>query len=200
MSNLTRPPAPACGQDPHVRLWTREEYYRLGELDFFRGQRVELIEGRIIVVPRPTFQQFATLEKVSQVLRNTLPTGFWVRSQGPLTLSQATEPEPDVSVVVGQIKDYHDHPTTAVLIVEVSDTTLAYDRGEKASLYARAGIADYWIVNLVDRKLEVRRTPGPDAAQPYGHGYASVSELLPPATVSPLAAPQVSLAVADLIA
>jgi Uma2 family endonuclease len=105
-----------------------------------------------------------------------------------------------VYVVVGQRDDYRDHPTTAVLVVEVSDSTLDYDRGQKASLYARAGIADYWIVNLVDRRLEVRRTPIADTTQALGHGYASVTELVPPATISLLAAPHVSFAVADLLA
>jgi Uma2 family endonuclease len=101
--------------------------------------------------------------------------------------------------VVGRREDYSDHPTTAVLIVELSESTLAYDRSRKASLYARAGIADYWIVNLVNNQLEVRRDPRPDPSQPYGHGYANVAILVPPAVVNPLAAPQVSLAVADLL-
>src|SRR5262249_26865513 len=91
------------------------------------------------------------------------------------------------------------HPQTAVLIVEVSESRLDYDRTRKASLYARADITDYWIVNLVNNQLEVRRDPRPDPSQHYGHGYASLTTLVPPAVVSPLAAPQVSLAVADLL-
>jgi Uma2 family endonuclease len=168
-------------------------------LGFFRGQRAELIEGEILVVSKQRPEHYFTMDRTAETLRRTLPN-LWVRQRGPLSFSPMTEPEPDVSVVVGKVDDYRDHPTSAVLIVEVSDSTLAYDRGRKASLYARAGIADYWIVNLVDRRLEVRRAPVPDATQVYGHGYSSVTELVPPATVSPLAAPQVSLAVADLIA
>jgi Uma2 family endonuclease len=86
-----------------------------------------------------------------------------------------------------------------VLVVEVSDTTLTSDRTRKASLYARAGIADYWIVNLVEHQLEVRRTPITEPSQAYGYAYQSLTTLLPPATISPLAEPQVNLAVAELI-
>jgi Uma2 family endonuclease len=117
----------------------------------------------------------------------------------PSTLSFISEPEPDVSVVSGKREDHTDHRTSAELVVEVSDNSMEYDRTRKASLYARAGIADYWIVNLVDRQLEVRRDPRPDPSQPYGHGYANVTVLVPPASVNPLAAPHVSLAVAELL-
>jgi Uma2 family endonuclease len=82
--------------------------------------------------------------------------------------------------------------------VEVSDSSLSYDRRRKGSLYARAGIADYWIVNLVRRRLEVYRAPIPDASRPYGHRSSSRTDLLPPATVNPLALPHAAIAVADL--
>jgi len=190
-------PAPVEAE-PTPRRWTREEYYRMGELGFFHGQRVELIEGEIIVLSPQNWPHSSTVDRVGEVLRRILGTGFWVRTQIPLNLG-TSDPELDVSVVLGRREDYSDHPTTAVLIVEVSDSTLAYDRSRKASLYARAGIADYWIVNLVDKQLEVRRDPRPDPSQYYGHGYASVTILVPPAVVNPLAAPQVSLAVADLL-
>jgi Uma2 family endonuclease len=105
-----------------------------------------------------------------------------------------------VAVVTGSRAQYATHhPQSAVLIVEVSESSLAYDRGRKASLYSRAGIADYWIVNLVNNQVEVHRDPHPDATQHYGHGYASATILVPPAVVNPLAAAQVSLAVVDLL-
>jgi Uma2 family endonuclease len=151
-----------------------------------------------VVLSPQNWPHASTVDRVGEALRRVLGIGFWVRMQFPLNLG-TSDPEPDVSVVVGQREDYSDHPTTAVLIVEVSDSTLAYDRGRKASLYARAGIADYWIVNLVDNQLEVRRDPRPDATQHYGHGYANVTVLVPPAVVNPLALPNASLAVADLL-
>jgi Uma2 family endonuclease len=184
--------------EPMPRRWTREEYYRMADLGLFHGQRVELLEGEIVVLSPQNWPHASTVDRVGEALRRVLGIGFWVRMQFPLNLG-TSDPEPDVSVVVGQREDYSDHPTTAVLIVEVSDSTLAYDRGRKASLYARAGIADYWIVNLVDNQLEVRRDPRLDATQHYGHGYANVTVLAPPAVVNPFALPQVSLAVADLL-
>jgi Uma2 family endonuclease len=120
--------------------------------------------------------------------------------QGPLDLGPYSEPEPDVAVVPGPRARYAtQHPRTAVLVVEVSDTTLAYDRTHKASLYAAAGIEDYWIINLVDGQVEVRRDPVPDPIQPHGHTYATLTVLRPPASVAPLAAPGAGLAIADLL-
>jgi Uma2 family endonuclease len=188
---------PTLGE-PTRRLWTRDEYYRMGEMGLFFGQRVELIEGEIMVFSPQNWPHTSTVARVGEVLQRVLGAGFWVRMQFPLNLS-TSDPEPDLSVVTGRLEDHSDHPTTAVLIVEVSETTLHYDRTRKASLYARAGIREYWIVNLVNNQLEVRRDPRPDPTQPYSHGYATLSTLVPPAPVCPLAAPQVSLAVADLL-
>ncbi|MBI4572140.1 MAG: Uma2 family endonuclease [candidate division NC10 bacterium] len=95
-------------------------------------------------------------------LRKAFGEGTHVRIQLPLALDPSSEPEPDVTVVRGSPRDYRDaHPSAALLVVEVADTTLSHDRDQKGSLYARAGVADYWIVNLVDQVLEVYRDPGP---------------------------------------
>ncbi|HEV3262784.1 MAG TPA: Uma2 family endonuclease [Gemmataceae bacterium] len=186
--------------DPEPRRWTKTEFYEMAELGWFRGQRVELIEGQVMVLSPQKFAHYATVDKGGEVLRATFASGFWVRTQAPINLGTHSEPEPDVSVVQGSRGDYTAHPTTAVLLVEVSETTLANDRGPKASLYARAGIADYWIVNLVRTQLEVYRDPGPDPAQPFGFGYATRIVLSAQDVVSPLAAPQQPIAVADLFA
>jgi Uma2 family endonuclease len=158
----------------------------MADAGFFHGQRAELIEGAVMVLSPQKAQHFTTTARVAELMHNAFGTGYHVRMQGPLELGPHSEPEPDVAVVVGTREQHAgQHPTTAALIVEVSDTTLISDRTRKASLYTRAGIADYWIVNLVDRKLVVRRIPVPDSSQPYGHGYASISELVPPAAVTP---------------
>jgi Uma2 family endonuclease len=182
------------------RRWSKREYYRLGELGFFRGQRVELLEGQIVVLSPQKPEHSFTLDQVARVLQTPFGQGHWVRMQLPLDLGQTSEPEPDISVVQGHPAQFRTaHPTAAVLIVEVSDTTLSYDRGRKASLYARAGILDYWIVNLVQRQVEVYRDPIPDRAQHYGFRYATRADRLPPAVLNPLALPQAAISVADLL-
>jgi Uma2 family endonuclease len=185
--------------EPRTRLWTRAEFYQLADLGFFQGQRAELIEGKIMVLSPQNGPHASTVDRVAEVLRQGLGSGFWVRMQLPLNFTPSSDPEPDVSVVAGQRDDYTDHPTSALLLVEVSDTTLAYDRRDKASLYARAGIGDYWIVNLVDLQLEVLRNPVPDLTQPYGHGYAHSTIHRSTASVTPLATPALLVRVADLL-
>jgi Uma2 family endonuclease len=138
-------------QPPQPRKWSREEYYHLGNLGFFRNQRVERIGGAIMVRSPQTWPHASTTDRVAVVLRGGFGPAAWVRTEMPLEFGLTSDPEPDVSVVPGRIEDYTDHPTTALLVVEVSDTSLAFDRGDKASLYAAAGIADYWIVNLNER-------------------------------------------------
>lgn len=182
------------------RRWSKKEYYRLGELGFFHGQRVELLEGVLMDQSPQGALHADTTDCVRRVLGSLFGTGYLVRCQFPLDLGQTTEPEPDVAVVVGVPRQFQSaHPTSAELIVEVSDTTLAYDRHRKGSLYARAGIADYWIVNLVDRQIEVYRDPVPDATQPYGYRYANRTDVSPPNMVSPLALPQAAIPAAELL-
>ncbi|HZY90430.1 MAG TPA: Uma2 family endonuclease, partial [Gemmataceae bacterium] len=139
--------------EPRLRLWTREEFYRMAEFGWFDGQRAELIEGEVMVLRPQNWPHASTVDRAAEALRLALPAGFWVRAQLPLSLGTSSDPEPDVSVVLGHRSAYSGHPTGAVLVVEVSDSSLDYDRTRKASLYARAGIGDYWIVNLLDRQV-----------------------------------------------
>jgi Uma2 family endonuclease len=198
--STTAPSSSLPDIEPSRRRWTREEYYRLGDLGWFQGQHTELIEGEIMVLsPQGPSHSYVT-DHVAEDLRSSGWLDVWVRMQLPIDLGTFSEPEPDVSVVVGTSADYRDaHPTFALLIVEVSDSTLAYDRGRKASLYAMRGVGDFWIVNMPDGQLEVHRDPRPDAAQPFGYGYASQEILQSGSVVSPLAAPQIAISVADLI-
>jgi Uma2 family endonuclease len=123
-----------------------------------------------------------------------------VRGQGPLALDEESEPEPDVAVVAGSFRDYvTGHPSRPALVVEVSESSLALDRDHKGSLYARAGLVDYWIVNLVDRTLEVYRDPVPDEAASFGWRYRSVEVLRGEASVSPLASPGARIRVSDVL-
>jgi len=186
---------------PQPRLWTREEYYKMVEAGVLRpDERVELIGGRIIAMSPQNSPHFTAVCLVEDVLRTAFGPGHVVRVQGPLDVSPSSQPEPDIAVVQGHARDYsRAHPTTALLVVEVSESTLAFDRGEKASLYASAGIPEYWVVNLVDRQVEVYRDPVPVTGQPYGYGYRSCTHYFAVDTVAPAAMPQSAITVADLL-
>jgi Uma2 family endonuclease len=183
-----------------VRRWSKAEYYRLSELGFFQGQRVELIEGKLMVMSPQNAPHAGLLFKVQVRLMSAFGSGYCVRPQLPLDLGAITEPEPDILVVHGTVDQFLTaHPTSAALIVEVSDTTLSYDRNHKGSLYARAGIADYWIVNVNANLLEVHRYPIVDATTPFGWRYSSIQVLQVGASVQPVALPGVDIPVADLL-
>ncbi len=184
-----------------TRRWTREEYERLIETGIFHPEeRVELIDGELVVVTPQKSIHATAICLAEDVLRIAFGSGCNVRAQLPLALDPDSEPEPDVAVVAGTPRDYRDaHPTAALLVVEVADTTLAFDRERKGSLYARAGIAEYWIVNLADRVLEVHRDPGPVPSAQYGWSYRATQRLSASDSVSPLAAPRARIAVSDLL-
>ena len=180
------------------RRWTRAEYDAIAEAGIFGPEeRLELIDGEVLVVSPPSEPHVVGAHKSTDAARAAFGPGYTVRQQAPLALGLDSEPEPDVAVVAGSPEDYDDHPTTALLVIEISRATLAYDRGTKASLYARAGIRDYWIANLVHRQLEVLRDPGP---MPDGQiGYRSREVSKPGQTIAPLAKPDAPIAVEALL-
>ncbi len=188
--------------EPRPLVWTAEEYYRLCEQEWFQGKRVELIGGEIVEMPAQKNWHLAGITLTEDALRAAFGPNFWVRVQGTLDLSPLSVPDPDVAVVPGTVRQLArlaNNPTTALLIVEVADTTLSYDRNAKASLYAASGIADYWIVNIPGAQLEVYRDPVANAQARFGHSYASLTILRAGDVVSPLALPGVSIPVADLL-
>jgi len=137
---------------------------------------------------------------LQRVLIDTFGAGGTVRAQMPVALDEESEPEPDVSVVPGDPRDYRDaHPERPALIVEVALSRLRFDREHKGSLYARAGIGDYWIVNIPNRRLEIYREPEPDETAAFGWRYGRSVTLGPDERVAPLAAPQASILIADLL-
>ncbi len=185
--------------EPRTVRWTKDEYHRLAEMGWFDQRRVELLDGEIFEMPVPRIPHVIALDVTSNALRTAFGSGYWVSSQAPLDLTLSSEPIPDLFVVPGKARDYTAHPTTALLVVEISDTTLSFDRNRKASLYAAARIQDYWIVNLVDRQLEVYRVPVSDPAQAFGWSYSQRTILASGDTVSPLVLPQAQIPVADLL-
>lgn len=186
---------------PNRWVWTVEEFQRAYDLGVFGyDARLELIEGEIIRKMPQSERHAWGVRAAQEVISRLFVEGHDIRVQMPLGLSTISGPEPDVAVVVGTFNDYkRAHPKTAVLVVEVSDSTLAYDRSTKAALYARAGVPEYWIVNLPDGVLEVHRQPAPMADQPLGHHYRSITRLTPNDTLSPLARPDVNIEVSTLL-
>jgi len=184
-----------------TRRWTRSEYARLIEIGVFRpGDPVELLGGDLVVSEPQGSAHYTAILLVQEALRAALGPGWLVRSQGPVALDDESEPEPDVAVVPGAARDYsRAHPARPALVVEVAESSLALDREHKGSLYARAGFEDYWILNLVDRVLEVCRRPVADPGAAFGWRYASREVLGPGAFVTPLAAPGALIAVTDLL-
>lgn len=186
--------------NPRPYRWTREQFYQMLDLGWFQDQLVELIGGEVIEMAAQLDLHLASITLTGDALRAAFGPGYWVRMQGSLDLSPYGIPSPDLAVTPGNPQGA---PRTiaksALLIVEVSDTTVAYDRYHKAPLYAAGGIADYWIVNLVQRQLEVYRDPVADSTQLFGCRYNSRTILDPPDTITPLAAPHASITVADLL-
>ncbi len=183
-----------------LRRWSRVEYDRLVDLGVFAGEPLELIGGQLMVAEPQGAYHVSAIGTADDALRAVLPAGWIVRTQAPVALDDESEPEPDLAVVPGRPADYRAaHPNRPALAIEVADSSLGFDRRQKGSLYARAGIQDYWIVNLVDRVLEVYRDPAPDPAAPYGWRYRSVTTLVPPAIVVPLAFASSQIVVADLL-
>jgi Uma2 family endonuclease len=178
--------------------FTREQYYRLGELGFFDGKRVERIRGEIVEMSPKNWPHVVASRKTADVLQAVFAGVGWVSRQDPISLPDS-DPEPDVAVLAGRIEDYSDHPTTALLVVEVADTTLFDDTTEMAEVYAEAGIADYWVLDLNGRRLLVFRDPAPLPAGLGATAYRTQLTLGPADRVSPLAAPNAPILVGDLL-
>jgi Uma2 family endonuclease len=184
------------------RLFSASEYWKMAELGFFNRERVELIGGRIVGMSPQSNWHALGIARIREALEQAFGPAFWVRTQNSLDLTPHSVPDPDVAVVPGAPAQYlgqRQNPKSALLIVEVSETTLADDRTEKASLYAASGILDYWILNLVDAVLEIRRDPQPDSSQTFGFRYASLQTLQRSDFACPLAAPTSSISVDALL-
>ena len=187
--------------EPELKRWTRVEYEQLVEREVFtRDDRIELIDGLLVVAEPQSAYHYTAIGLVVRALTRVFGDGWTIRSQGPLALDDTSEPEPDVAVVRGDLLDYAAaHPSDPVLVVEVTLSSVTLDRRYKSSLYARAGRREYWVLDLVNQTLEVRREPAPSTSAPYGWDYSSVQVLRAGDSVSALAAPHARIAVADLL-
>jgi len=153
-----------------VRRFSVEEYRRLGEIGVLtENDRVELLEGWIVPKMNLNPPHSVTVQLVDDATRKVLPAGWCVRIQDAVSTNDS-EPEPDIAVVRGAIRDYsqrHPGPESIAVLVEVADTSLVRDR-YKCQLYGGANIPVYWIVNLIDQRIEVYTEPtGPDPNPSY---------------------------------
>jgi Uma2 family endonuclease len=146
-----------------AKQFSIDEYHRLIESGFLQeDDRIELIKGELVQVAAKGFIHAACNGVLYRELSRLLLDKAAIRGQDPISLATDSEPEPDLLIARGVMEDYfarHPNPADTILIIEVSDSTLKYDRTTKLQIYAEAGIAHYWIVNLPDAQLEAYSQP-----------------------------------------
>lgn len=160
-----RPSMSALLDQPLTRLRTFPlsvaAYHAMGELGFL-PEKTELLEGTVLLtMPKSPLHNYL-ISTLADDLRQCLGTGWFVREEKPISLDEISEPEPDISVVRGESRDFLTaNPTTATLVVEVAVTTAEFDRA-KASIYARGGVPECWIVLGPEKQIEVLTNPAAD--------------------------------------
>ena len=197
MVTTSSPPEAALGLD-NLKRWTVEEYHKLSELGLLASdERTELISGQIIIMAEKGTSHVTSLQALALQLDDFLrEKPFFARAQDPIQLNNLSEPEPDLVIVSGSIFTYADHhPYTEdiQLIVEVADSTLNQDCNAKDKVYARAGIVEYWVLDLKYQQLHIFR-------QPTEERYGSHLILAKDNQVSPLAFPELALSISSLFA
>jgi len=189
-------PPPLEPVSPSKRLFTVHEYHKMGEAGILtEDDRVELIEGELIVMPPIGPEHAGSVDRLGDLLRALLGPTVIVRGQNPLRLGLRSEPEPDLAVVPHRADYYrsaHPEPSDTLLVIEIAESSLTYDRKTKARLYAKAAIQEYWIVDLIHGEIVVHRDPSRTR-------YRDVRSVISGDNIAPLAFPEVSLAVADLL-
>ncbi len=179
-----------------LRLWTVEEYHRMAEAGIFGAdERVELLEGKIIWMIAKGTAHRSAVGRTDKLLQNRLANRAWISIQDPVKLNERSEPEPDVAVVKIDPLDYADHhptPAEVYLIIEVADSSLKLDCETKSKAYSKAGIIDYWVLDVVSRQLHVFRQPTED-------GYQSEEIFGSDRTISPLEFPDLQIGVFEML-
>ena len=185
---------------PHPCRWTKDQYHQMYATNWFLDKHVELIAGEIVEEGRMTRQHWIGVNLAGNLMPKFFREDYCLCVRGPINMGEDSEPRPDVAISLGSPLDYLEAmPTTAVLIIEVADFTITEDRHRKGSLYARAAVPDYWIVNLRKCGVEVYREPISIGHKPFGFGYGKMASYFWGDTVSPLALPEVHIAVDDLL-
>lgn len=172
------------------------EFLRLAETGILtEDDSVELIWGEIVEMSPIDVAHASTVNRLVQLLAKELEEQVILSVQNPLQLSDESLPQPDIAMLRPREDFYGEHhpgPEAVLLLIEVADTSLRYDREAKSVLYAAAGIADYWIVNLAAKHIEVYREPRPD-------GYRTTTRYMPGESLSPFAFPDVTLNVSEIL-
>ena len=181
---------------PRSRKFTVDEYYLMAEVGILKpDERVELIEGEILVMPPIGPEHADNVDEFNDVLARYAPGRYRIRIQNPVRLNDHSEPEPDVSLLRRRPEGYraaHPTPADVLLIIEVADSSLQYDRNTKAHIYGRSGVPETWVRNLPEDCIERFSEPGPD-------GYARHTIHRRGETLTPVALPDLELAVGDLL-
>jgi Uma2 family endonuclease len=177
--------------------WTGKEFDRASESGIFDGRRVELIDGELLEMP-PMNDPHAQGVRLATyaLLRVFPPDRYTISPQCPMRLGES-RPLPDLVIVPGTPRQVAKHPTSALLVIEVSDTTLEFDRTEKAALYARHMLPEYWVIDLNGRSVEVRRRPFKTAGTEMQ--WADFATFGVNDEISPMAAPDAVIKVYDLL-
>ena len=174
--------------------FTRDAFERMAEAGVLPPDaRVELIDGELIDMSPQGSRHYTVIQHLSATLKASIPDGVHVRAQGPLDLGERNLPEPDVAVVKGSTQDFAKaHPSSALLVIEVADTTYRFDSTTKLALYARSGIPEYWIVNLNEQQIEVY-------SDPSGSAYNARRTYSADTSFAPIFAPSARLTAADVL-
>jgi Uma2 family endonuclease len=179
------------------RLFTREEYHRMAEVGILKPtDRVELIRGEIVQMSPPGRRHVAFVDNLTQLLVMKLAGRAIVSVQNPIVLADDTEPQPDLAIRRRRAVPYKDreaHAEDVILLIEVADASLRYDRSTKLRLYAEAGVLEYWLVDCAAESIEIYRTP-------LAGGYRDVSTVTVDGTLAPHVFPDVVLRARDIFA
>jgi Uma2 family endonuclease len=179
----------------NLKRWTVQDYHRISEMGILIGDRTELIDGQITIMVAKGTPHVTSLHLLANALRDRLGNLALVRTQDPIRLDDFSEPEPDLAIVQGTILDYveqHPRPEQIYLVVEVADSTLKQDCQIKDKLYAKAGIADYWVLAPQKRQLHIFR-------KPTSTGYTEHLILSEPSQASLLSFPDFAIALTSIL-
>lgn len=183
------------------RAFTADEFNRMAEVGILGPQdRVELIDGEVVKLSPQDPLHAEGVERCTEVLVRAFASTHAVRPQLPVSATEVSEPEPDFALVRKEPRRrWRRHPEEADLIVEVANTSLAYDRSVKSSLFASIGVPEYWILNLPDRRLEVMRDPRADEHAQFGWSYATRLEVEESGSISSSSLGGAAVRVADML-